>query len=351
MSTAAQPRRAIVLGGGGVLGFAWMLGALSALETVAGFDAREADVVLGTSAGSVGAALLGCGMSVEVIVRHHQGISLPEDPVIAYDYNGTGDALPPRPGWRPASPRLTAGGLRHPRRVSPIVALTGLLPAGRGSLAPVHELISAVATEAGYATEWPAAPRPWIVAADYRTGRRVVFGRDDLAPGPDGRPRVVRRARLADAVQASCSIPAWYPPTVIGGVPYIDGGAVSNASVDVLRTAAVDEVYVFAPMASTEPDHPRAMVAKVERRVRRAMTRRIVADAAGLRAQGVKVCIVTPGPSDLETMGLNLMNPARRAEVLEGARGTAAVQLSRQLANSSGWGGRRLGQVARGSSA
>jgi len=348
--STTEPRRALVLGGGGVLGFAWMLGALSALEAQAGIDVRDVDVVLGTSAGSVGAALLGSGLSLDVICRHHQGIPMPEDPLIAYDYSATGDALPPRPGWRPASPRLAVDGLRHPRRVSPIVALTGLVPAGRGSLAPVRELVASVAAEAGFETTWPKTPRPWIVAADYRSGRRVIFGRDDLATGRDGHARIVRKARLADAVQASCSIPGWYPPTVIDGVPYIDGGAVSNTSLDALRTAAVDEVYVFAPMASMEPDHPKTMIGRLERRVRKAITRRIVADATALRARGVKVCIVTPGSADLEAMGVNLMDPGPRVNVLDLARETATAQLTRQLSTNDGWGRRQLG-VARGDSA
>jgi NTE family protein len=340
--TTTAPRRGLVLGSGGVLGFAWLLGALSAMEAEAGFDAREADVAVGTSAGSVAAALLGCQLSVDVICRHHQGIPAPGDPDLVYDYGaGVGDAPPPRPGWRPAAPRLAWDGLRHPRTISPLVALTGLLPPGRGSLAPVRALIEGVAAATGFGDRWPDAPRPWIVAADQHSGRRVVFGRDDLAPGVDGQARAVRRASLADAVQASCSIPAWYPPTVIDGVPYVDGGAVSIASVDVVRHANVDEVFILAPMASLEPDHPQGTTAKLERRLRRVITRRISADAARLRSAGMRVCLLTPGAEDLTTMGVNMMNPARRTEVLETARETAAVQLRSQLATSAGWGRRR----------
>jgi NTE family protein len=336
----ATPRRGLVLGSGGVLGFAWLLGALSAMEAEAGFDARDVQVAVGTSAGSVAAALLGCGLPVEVISRHHQGIPAPGDPEIVYDYGaGVGEATPPRPGWRPAAPRLVWDGLRHPRRVSPLVALSGLLPPGRGSLAVLHALIDGVAVGTGFGEQWPSAPRPWIVAADQQTGRRVVFGRDDLAPRPDGRPRVVRRASLADAVQASCSIPAWYPPTVIDGVPYVDGGAASIASVDVLRHAAVDEVFVLAPMASVEPDQPQGAAARLERRLRRVVTRRILADVAMLRSNGMRVCLVTPGPADLSAMGVNMMNPQRRTQVLETARETAAVSMRRELATRVNWDG------------
>lgn len=341
----SEPTRALVLGGGGVLGFAWMLGALSALEAEADFDPRDSEIAVGTSAGSVAAALLGCGLPVEVISRHHQGIPAPGDPSIEYDYGaGVGNATPPRPGWRPASPRLVLDGLRHPRRVSPIVALTGLLPPGRGSLAPVRALVEGVAQATGFADTWPDAPRPWIVAADQRSGRRIVFGREQFAPATDGRVRAVRRARLADAVQASCSIPAWYPPTVIGGVPYVDGGAVSICSVDLLQRVDVDEVFVLAPMASTAPDRPSGTVAKLERRFRKLVTGRVAADAARLRASGKRVCVLTPNSDDLELMGVNMMNPVRRTQVLESARASVAAQLRRELAGSAGWGRRAAGQ-------
>ena len=52
---SSGPRRALVLGGGGVLGFAWIVGALSALQVEAGFDARDVQLVVGTSAGAVAA--------------------------------------------------------------------------------------------------------------------------------------------------------------------------------------------------------------------------------------------------------------------------------------------------------
>ncbi|HJQ44084.1 MAG TPA: patatin-like phospholipase family protein [Jatrophihabitantaceae bacterium] len=330
---ADAPRRAIVCGAGGVLGFAWLLGALSALEEVAGFDAREVDVVVGTSAGSVAAGLLGCGIPIEVICRHHQGVPAPDDPAIMYDYEtGVGGGMPPRPGWRPGSPRMLLDRLRGRTRIPAIVALTGLLPTGRGTLSAVHGLIGEVANEAGFADNWPTRPRPWIVTADYRTGQRVVFGRDDFVSRKGQPSRVVRRAKLADAVTASCSIPGWYPPTVIDGVPYIDGGASSNASVDVLLGTAVEEVYVLAPMASVDVDRAHTFIGKLERAVRRAITKTILADVAKLRAAGVRVYVLTPEPADLTAMGVNLMNPENRNVVLETAQRTAAEQLRRQLA-------------------
>jgi NTE family protein len=335
--TEPQTRRALVLGAGGVIGFAWILGALFALQDITGVDPAEVDVLVGTSAGSVAAALLGCGLPVDAICRHHQGIAAPEDPPIDFDYGGRRAALPPLPGLLPASPRLALGGLRYRQRVSPLMAFTGMLPSGRGTLAPVRELVDAIAADAGIADSWPTSPRPWIVTADYRTGRRVVFGRDAGAAARDASARPQRQATLADAVVASCSIPAWYPPTVIDGVPYIDGGTVSNTSADLVQDSAVDEVYVLAPMASVDADRPRGALGRAERWARRWVTRSVLADVAALRIAGKRVCLLTPGPADLAVMGVNLMNPARRTAVLESAARTAAAQLDGQRAEFPTW--------------
>jgi NTE family protein len=147
----------------------------------------------------------------------------------------------------------------------------------------------------------------------------VVFGRSD-AP----------QTALAAAVGASCAIPAWYAPVQIAGRRYIDGGTTSNASVDLIDPADYDEVYVLAPMAALQPDNPLAPVARVERRVRRTITRGILRDVTRLRSHGVRVTVLTPGAEDLTVMGANLMNPRRRVAVLHTAMRTTAADIRRQ---------------------
>lgn len=320
MPLRAQPvRRAFVFGGGGVLGFAWIVGALTALQYELGEEYGMGDLALGTSAGAVVSGLLSCGIDIDSIRRHQLGVPLPEDPPISWSYStDSGGALPPRPGLLPGSPRLLWDGLRRPTTISPSLALSGLLPKGRGQLGPIHRMLETVMAESLPTLDWPARP-VWIVATDYSTGQRVVFGRE-------GEPR----ATLPDAVCASCSIPAWYAPIEIDGVTYIDGGARSNASVDLLIGGGWDEVYVFAPMAALRPDNPRSPVAMVERRVRRAITRGISADVARLREEGSQVMLLTPGPEDLEVMGANVMNPRRRTTVLHTALRTAAIEIRDQ---------------------
>ena len=75
---------------------------------------------------------------------------------------------------------------------------------------------------------------------------------------------------------ASCAIPGWYAPVQIGGRRYVDGGAWSTTNVDLLATESLDEVYVLAPMAAFVDDQPRRLAARLERRVRRQVTRRLL---------------------------------------------------------------------------
>ena len=53
----------LVLGAGGIAGWAWLVGCLAGLEEVAGWDARRADLIVGTSAGAGVAATLRGGRS------------------------------------------------------------------------------------------------------------------------------------------------------------------------------------------------------------------------------------------------------------------------------------------------
>ncbi|HEY0165916.1 MAG TPA: patatin-like phospholipase family protein [Jatrophihabitans sp.] len=311
-------RRAFVFGGGGVLGFAWMAGTLTALQHEWGIEPAPDDLLVGTSAGAVVSGLLGCGLDIDRIRRHQIGMPLPQDPPIQWNYDSdTGGSRPPRPVWWPGSPRLVWDGIRRPASVSPVLALSGLLPKGRASLLPIHRMLDNVVAETLGPENWPQ--RTWIIAVDYSTGRRTVFGHDD-------EPAV----GLADAVCASCAIPAWYTPMQINSRAYIDGGAASNASVDLLAGQDLDEVYVLAPMAAVEPDSPRSPVARIERRVRSSITRGINHDIAVLRQAGTQVTLLTPGPEDLTVMGANLMNPRRRTVVLHTAMRTSARHLRDQ---------------------
>jgi NTE family protein len=306
-------RRGLVLGGGGVLGSAWMIGAMQAYELATGVEMASFDLIVGTSAGAVLSALIGHGVEVETMVDQQLGVPLAGPPRL--DYLTINATMPPPPRLRIGSRRLLAASARNPRSVTPLVALTAVLPRGRGRMEPIEELIEAAGARAG-GPAWPRRPAVWIVAMDYGTGRRVVFG----APGTP-------RAPLARAVVASCAIPGWYEPVRIGDRLYVDGGARSATSLDLFAGEGLDEVLVLAPAASFTPDHPRHPAARIERRFRRAATRRLAREAEVVRAEGVGVTILTPGPEDLGVIGANLMDVGRIPRVLETSLHTSARAL------------------------
>src|SRR6266567_524956 len=276
--------------------------------------AADVDLLVGTSAGSVLAAALRCRASLDEIVAWQAGDitgRLSESMVLA-EQDGP---LPPWPQLRPGSLPLARAALLL--QVPPWVGASGWLPHGRGRHVALRSLVGALEER-----QPDAARRTWIVAMDYDTGQRVLFGHPSA-------PRV----SLADAVVASCSIPGWYEPARIGDRRYVDGGVRSATSLGALAGTDVQEVYVLAPMASTESDHPLQPHLRLERRVRQLLTHALLRQARALGAQGKRVTVVTPGPRDLAAMGANLMDPRRRQDVLEVAlRSSAALALQAQVA-------------------
>ncbi|MEA2213769.1 MAG: hypothetical protein QOF83_3717, partial [Solirubrobacteraceae bacterium] len=65
-----------MLGGGGTVGAAWLMGTLDAIAEETGWDPGSADYVVGTSAGSMVGALLACGVPPWLMVAHQAGESL-----------------------------------------------------------------------------------------------------------------------------------------------------------------------------------------------------------------------------------------------------------------------------------
>ena len=315
-------RRGLVLGGGGTLGAAWMIGALCALDEEHGFDPRTASLIVGTSAGSILSALLGAGASAQELWQHQRGEVVVTGPLAgrSFDYdNAAGGGAPPRPQPGIGSPRLIARSVRHPRRFPGTAVISAFLPSGRGSLGDIGQMVEDVIPSGA----WSPHPGIRIVAMDYDSGERVVFGEP-------GSPSV----GLAEAVVASCSIPGWFPPTVIGDHRYVDGGTFSNTSLDLFTLGRLpggqpyDEVYVLAPMAAREYDKPSTMMGRIERGYRHRVTRRMLLEAKQVRDGGTRVIVLCPGPDDLESLGANLMDPTRRAEVLATARRTTTDYLT-----------------------
>jgi len=307
-------RRGLVLGGGGVLGAAWMVGALQALQDETGVDARDFDAFVGTSAGSILVALLGAGVCVGDLVNHQRGLILESGPLAAYHFDyekasGGEKPMRPRPGL--GSRELLIRNARQLRQLPPTAVLSAFLPVGRGNPIAVGALISHVVPEG-----WVARDGVTVVALDYDTGERVPFGR----PG-------AQQAALSDAVMASCAIPGWYQPVRIGEHRFIDGGAWSSTNLDLLEGAGLDEVFVLAPQISFDADSPTRWATRLERQWRNRVTRRVIREVATVHRHGTEVTVLGPGPADLEAIGGNLMDVSRRPSVIETSLRTSALAL------------------------
>jgi NTE family protein len=314
----ARPRIGLALGAGGVLGAAWMAGALTALQERIDRPLGELDVIVGTSSGSILAAALRCGVGVQEIVAHQRGVGMVALPHLD-ELDQDSGSLPPLPRMRFGSPRLLASTARAPHRMHPWVAASALIPQGRAQHRSLSNLVHALLAHSNGELDPPAWPQDptWIVAVDYESGRRVAFGRTGAPP-----------ASLPDAVVASCSVPGWYEPKVIDDRRYVDGGVHSGTSLDLLRRAELDEIYVLAPMASYAPDRPRHPALRAERFIRKLMTSALTREVHRIEATGTRVYAITPGAEDLAAMGINVMEPSRREQVLATSLLTSPAQLA-----------------------
>jgi NTE family protein len=310
-------RVGLVLGAGGVIGGAWLMGALEALEAETGWRAADAEQIVGTSAGAVIGALAAAGVSPEYMSAYAAGETLDDvaeaesRAAAAARRASAGDyhlqwALPP---IGPGSWRLAMSTLLQPHRHSPAALIAGWLPRGFVSTAPIRAVV-----ETFIGDEWPA--RYWAVAADYGTGRRVAFGREDAPP-----------ANVGDAVAASCAIPGFYHPVNIGGTRYVDGGICSVSNLDLLCDAGLDLVICLNPMSSLAQATGGSPADRMAAIMRAAAGRRLGHEARKLRATGARVLILQPGEQDVGLMGFNLMSGGRRLEVMEQARRSVANEL------------------------
>jgi NTE family protein len=281
----AAGERALVLGGGGAAGNAWLIGVIAGLSD-AGVDVTEADLIIGTSAGSTAAAQITSASPAQLLA----GIL----------------SAAPRQRTGPAgsgSERVPIGpAADHMRRTSEIIAAAADPADMRRRLGAAALEMDAAPDGSGHA-RWRAAvaarlpSQRWperavlIVAVDAHTGEPVVFDRHS---GVD----------LADAVAASCANGFGVPPYPIGDRRYIDGGY-RRSSENADLAAGYGRVLVLSPLGG---------------RTRTPLDwgMHLAAQAGELRARGGSVETVLPDSDSRNALGSNLMDlstrpPAARA--------------------------------------
>lgn len=305
-----------------------MIGALNAIAEETGWDPGSADHVLGTSAGSMVAAMVTSAIPPWLMMAYAMGNGVEGLPALGAGPDAFGGEL--RMHWtfpRPVlgSPSLALLSLREPWKYGP-AGIAAWLPHGMISTEPLKAVVRRMVPKG-----WVAHPSLWLVAVDYKTGERVVFGR---AGSPS--------ADLADAVAASCAIPGFYHPVMILGRRYVDGGIFSAANLD--QVAATDAELVICLNPLTSPHRgglisPTGPIAALFRGNNRRILDR---EASALRRAGKRVFLIEPAAEDVRVMGYNYMSRRNLDRV------AAAGQRTTTAALRAGELGARLRALPRG---
>jgi NTE family protein len=311
----------LVLGAGGVLGGAWLVGGLSALAKETDWDPGSAEYIVGTSAGSMIGALVAGGVPPWFMVAHSrgevfEGLAGPDGrPAADADRSAGANFRFHRglPAIGPGSLRMAFTALSNPLRHTPLQMLAGWIPSGFVSTDPLKETVTRAVPG-----DWVEHPNYWAVACDYETGRRTPFGRV-------GSPR----AHIGDAVAASCAIPGFYRPVKIGRRRYVDGGVCSVSNMDLVAGRGLDLVICLNPLTSQAESSwgVTAVLDMIPALTRRASRNRLAHEERKVRRFGTEVVVIEPTAEDHAAMGRNWMSAERRQHVIDTAERTVAEQL------------------------
>ena len=257
--------RALVLGGGGVAGVAWELGILIGLHDT-GVDVRGADVIIGTSAGSVVGAQIASGADLESLFASQlTPVEQSKERMVAFDVTQMMEAFSQAVAG--AGPDLKAMRAR-------IGAYA--LAAPTISEAERHAII-----EARLPAQTWSQQRLLIVAVDTGTGEEYIMNRES-------------GVSLVDAVAASCAVPGIWPPVTIAGRRYMDGGMRSATNADLVR--GNDRVLILNPLGA----NANYFGAGTD------------AEAAALEREGSRVLVIASDAVSAAAIGLNPLDPATR---------------------------------------
>ncbi|MEX3933771.1 patatin-like phospholipase family protein [Paraburkholderia phymatum] len=274
--------RAAVFGGGGVVGIAWSAGIVYGLEKT-GTRISNADVLVGTSAGSVIATQIACGSEVFDMFMHQR-----------YPTPDSGEQFRPY-----SQEEADAANCKLMEKVNGdlVAARKRIGKFARRSETPTVEVRRAIIASRLSSTEWPDRTLR-LIAVDTDSGVPRVF---DSASG----------CALIDAVAASCAVPGVWPPVPIEDAYYMDGGIASMTNAWVAEASR--RVLVLAPLGYSDGNpvsgHLRAEVAAIE-------------------ARGASVRVIAPDTASLLAFGNNVLDPARRGPAAQAGyeQGTALAK-------------------------
>lgn len=236
-------RAALALGGGGVIGGMYEVGALAALERRLGRCAARFDLYVGCSAGAVVASLLANGVPATELYRildedRDDPLNFRRSAVFGPDAGRHAVGCLGRLLWALGRRAL---GARRGAVPDLLARAEGALPAGFFPLDPLERFLRTAFAARGLANAFPELPAPLLVpAVDLDAAERVVFGLAPLAEVP-----------VSQAVAASSAIPGFFEPYPIGGRAYVDGGVGFSGHADLAVEAGATLVLIVHPLVPT----------------------------------------------------------------------------------------------------
>jgi NTE family protein len=285
----------LVLGGGGLLGVEWLMGVLAGIEDATGFDMRDCEHFVGTSAGSIVSARLAAGRP-------------PRRPSTETAELDPGPAPQVGNGLATAALEIARRATDLTQAAAAPVAPLALAASGPGGafmragvltrIAPPHRTLDDLRDHVdGYGARFDGRLR--VAAVDRARGRRVMFG----SPGAPW-------AGVGAAVAASCAVPWLFAPVTIGGREYVDGGVWSATNLDAAPAGRDTHVLCLNPTAGIGGTHTLVSVA------RRLARSAVSVEALALRGKGAIVQTVAPDLDSAAALGGDFMDPEPRQRVL-----------------------------------
>jgi NTE family protein len=303
-SVPPKQRFNLVLGAGGMVGLAYHAGVLRALNDRFGLVANDAELIVGTSAGSVVAAYIRAGWSLEdlwdLAVGSHASLE-----AFGGDPDSRRASMAFQPNFTSAlefaqraigSYYVTARsfiGFPMPRIPD---SVQKFFRAGLFTMKSAEQQF-----HADLGAHWPTKPVA-LCAYDVGSGHRAVFS----AAGS-------RRATVPQAIVASCAIPGFYNPCQIDGRLYVDGGVHSSTNLDLAARQSGGRVIVIAPMSF----HPDSRLDATASLMRRIPQRQLNNELAVARRRKVSVLAIRPTAVELREHGSNLMKPGGGQQIAE----------------------------------
>ena len=264
---------ALVLGGGGVAGVAWMTGLLAGLAD-AGQDVTGVDLVIGTSAGATVAAQLGSGVGLdELFARQVDPALQARELMVELDMAKFAADLQPYVGGATSPGDMM-------RRFGQFALDAKTVPEAERRAVVEGRLPSA---------DWPATPTK-LIAVDCGSGEMAAFDADS-------------GVSLVDAVAASCAVPGIWPPVTIAGRRYMDGGVRSADNADL--AAGAERIVVISPLGMNSELPTWLPLRDV---------------VAGLAADGTSVTVVSPDAASAAAIGTNPLDPETRVPAATAGR-------------------------------